>query len=49
MDFFVNKKTSDQVWLDYLLTFVRRMADFQEKEYGLEEANSSPDEAEVES
>ncbi|MDO5457163.1 MAG: transcription-repair coupling factor [Atopococcus tabaci] len=49
VDFFVNKKTSDQVWLDYLLTFVRRMADFQEKEYGLEEANSSPDEAEVES
>ena len=49
VEFFVDKKTSDHVWLDYLLTFVKRMADFHEKEYGLEETNSSSDEAGAES
>lgn len=41
VEFFVDTKVSDNVWLDYLLTFVKRLADFQEKEYGEEEVDTS--------
>lgn len=49
VEFIVDKKTSDHVWLDYLLIFVRKIADFHEKEYGQEETGSSSNEEGAES